>query len=100
MQSSVSFVCCFLSRITLLNICCWLFLSSWIDDGYRLTYLGYDYLALNTYIRKGLISAIGTRIGVGKEADIYTVMNDQEEIMILKIHRLGRVSFRNVKNKR
>jgi RIO kinase 2 len=42
-------------------------------DGYRLTYLGYDYLALRTYVARGLISGLGRRIGVGKEADIYEV---------------------------
>ena len=42
--------------------------SGWIDDGYRLTYQGYDYLALNTLRARGAITGIGKRIGVGKEA--------------------------------
>lgn len=56
-------------------------------DGYRLTYLGYDYLALRTYVARGLISGLGRRIGVGKEADIYECTNEAGEIMVLKIHR-------------
>ena len=57
------------------------------DDGYRLTYLGYDYLALRTYVSRGLISGLGRRIGVGKEADIYECINEAGEKMVLKIHR-------------
>ena len=70
------------------------------DDGYKLTYGGYDYLALKTFVNRGLIKAVGHRIGVGKESDIYEVVNHEDEIMVLKIHRLGRVSFKAIKNKR
>lgn len=56
-------------------------------DGYRLTYLGYDYLALRTYVARGLITGLGRRIGVGKEADIYECCNEAGEAMVLKIHR-------------
>ena len=35
-------------------------------DGYKLTYLGYDYLALNTFIKRGLIKDVISKIGVGK----------------------------------
>jgi RIO-like serine/threonine protein kinase len=58
-----------------------------VDDGYRLPYLGYDYLALRTYVARGLISGLGRRIGVGKEADIYEAVNEAGEMMVLKIHR-------------
>lgn len=63
-------------------------------DGYRLTYLGYDYLALRAFVTRGVISGIGSKIGVGKESDIYEVVNEEGESMVLKLHRLGRVSFR------
>lgn len=69
-------------------------------DGYRLTYLGYDYLALRALVNRGVISAIGRRIGVGKESDVYEVTNDEGRSMALKLHRLGRVSFRAIKQKR
>lgn len=32
--------------------------------------------------------------------DIYIVANEEEEQLALKLHRLGRTSFRNLKNKR
>jgi RIO kinase 2 len=37
---------------------------------------------------------------VGKESDIFLCANEDEEIMCIKLHRLGRISFRNIKNKR
>ena len=42
-------------------------------DGYRLTTLGYDYLAVNTFIKRDLIKAVGRQIGTGKESDIFEV---------------------------
>jgi RIO-like serine/threonine protein kinase len=38
------------------------------DDGYRLTNLGYDYLAIKTLVNRGLIQGLGRQIGVGKES--------------------------------
>lgn len=69
-------------------------------DGYRLTYHGYDYLALKAMLQRDSICAVGTQIGIGKESDIYTVANSDKETLCLKIHRLGRVSFRQIKNTR
>jgi RIO-like serine/threonine protein kinase len=42
-------------------------------DGYRLTYMGYDYLALRTLAARGHIASVGRQIGVGKESDIFEV---------------------------
>lgn len=69
-------------------------------DGYRLTSLGYDFLALRTLVARGLIIGVGRQIGVGKESDIFVVVNEDEEELCLKLHRLGRTSFRAIKNKR
>ncbi|KAL5720173.1 non-specific serine/threonine protein kinase [Ranunculus cassubicifolius] len=69
-------------------------------DGFRLTYLGYDFLAIKTLLNRGVFSAVGRQLGVGKESDIFEVANDDGEIMVLKLHRLGRTSFRAVKSKR
>ncbi|ELR23744.1 RIO1 family/Rio2, Nterminal domain containing protein [Acanthamoeba castellanii str. Neff] len=69
-------------------------------DGYKLTYTGYDYLALKALRDRGVVSAVGTKVGVGKESDIYLTTNDEQEDLILKLHRLGRISFRQIKNKR
>lgn len=69
-------------------------------DGYRLTTLGYDFLAIRALVARGAISGVGRQIGVGKESDVFEVMDDEGNIYALKLHRLGRTSFRAVKSKR
>ncbi|KAI7690037.1 Serine/threonine-protein kinase RIO2 [Sarcoptes scabiei] len=69
-------------------------------DGYRLTYRGYDYLALNVLRIRGVIASIGNQIGVGKESDIYIAKNEDGRQLVIKFHRLGRTCFRNVSQKR
>eukprot|EP00501_MAST-03F_sp_TOSAG23-6_P000445 GSMAST32.ASY1.ANO1.458.1 assembled CDS len=48
-------------------------------DGYRLTYAGYDYLALRTLLLRGTISAVGRQIGIGKEADVTSFRKVKEK---------------------
>ncbi|CUS13332.1 unnamed protein product [Tuber aestivum] len=69
-------------------------------DGYRLTYGGLDYLALNTFSKRKSVYSVGNQIGVGKESDIYVVADETGTQRVLKIHRLGRISFRTVKANR
>ncbi|NWS14936.1 RIOK2 kinase, partial [Pachyramphus minor] len=69
-------------------------------QGYRLTNAGYDYLALKTLSSRQVITSVGNQMGVGKESDIYIVANEEEQQFALKLHRLGRTSFRSLKNKR
>ena len=40
-------------------------------NGYRLSYLGFDILALRTLLSRGIICSVGSQIGVGKESDIF-----------------------------
>jgi RIO kinase 2 len=68
--------------------------------GYKLTYLGYDYLALRTFVARGVIKGVGRRIGVGKESDIHFAEGPDGEVLALKLHRLGRISFRSIKKNR
>jgi RIO kinase 2 len=69
-------------------------------DGYRLTYGGLDYLALHTYMKRKDVYSVGNQIGIGKESDIFVVADEQGIQRVLKIHRLGRISFRTVKANR
>ncbi|XP_014281362.1 serine/threonine-protein kinase RIO2 [Halyomorpha halys] len=69
-------------------------------DGYRLTNSGYDYLALKTLSSRGSVYSFGNQIGVGKESNIYIVANEEGIEYCLKLHRLGRICFRNLKEKR
>jgi len=69
-------------------------------DGYRLTNAGYDILALHNLKSRGFIAALGQKVGTGKESDIYLAADRDGKQVVLKFHRLGRTSFRNVKKKR
>ncbi|XP_008280222.1 serine/threonine-protein kinase RIO2 isoform X2 [Stegastes partitus] len=69
-------------------------------QGYRLNYGGYDYLALKTLCSREVVFSVGNQMGVGKESDIYIVAGPNGDQYALKLHRLGRTSFRNLKNKR
>jgi len=68
--------------------------------GYRLTYNGYDYLALKTLTGRDALLSVGNKIGVGKESDIFICANEDGTELCLKLHRLGRTCFRAIKNKR
>lgn len=67
---------------------------------YKLNSTGYDVLALHTLVEKNTISQLGPLIGKGKESDVYSCMDDDENIYALKIYRMGRTSFRNIKRYR
>ncbi|RLN44017.1 hypothetical protein BBJ28_00008301 [Nothophytophthora sp. Chile5] len=69
-------------------------------DGFRLTYSGYDFLALRVFLQRGHITGLGRQIGVGKESDIYLATQEDGTEVAIKFHRLGRTSFRAVKAKR
>ncbi|KNC53496.1 atypical/RIO/RIO2 protein kinase [Thecamonas trahens ATCC 50062] len=69
-------------------------------DGYKITFLGYDFLALRALLKAGEVASVGHQVGVGKESDIFLCANEAGEQMVLKLHRLGRTSFRTIKNNR
>ncbi|ADM12274.1 RIO-like serine/threonine protein kinase [Encephalitozoon intestinalis ATCC 50506] len=77
---------------------CKLKFLSYVENGYKLTYSGHDCLAINTLRSRGL-EAMGEKIGIGKESDIYLGVYKGKD-SILKLHRLGRSSFRNVRRNR
>lgn len=60
-------------------------------DGYALVFGGYDTLALASLTKKGVISAIGSMIGEGKESVVYEALGLGP--VIIKFHRVGVRSF-------
>ncbi len=40
------------------------------DEGYRLTYGGYDYLAMRALSKRDSMYSVGNQIGVGKESGL------------------------------
>ena len=69
-------------------------------EAFKLNYLGYDYLALYTFLKRGLIREIKYKIGCGKESDIYLCEDREGQEMVLKLTRLGRTSFKSVRQNR
>ncbi|GEM_PF-176747 len=66
--------------------------------GYRLTYTGYDALALHTLAKRGVIERLSpTPLGVGKESDVYVAEDPAGNKLVVKFHRLGRTSFRQTR---
>jgi len=68
--------------------------------GYTLNYAGYDCLAINALVKAGVLEAFGKPLGIGKEADVYDALNQKGKRIAVKLHRLGRISFRQTKRKR
>jgi RIO kinase 2 len=68
--------------------------------GFRLTFLGYDCLALNALVRRNIVEALGSPLGLGKESDVYDAKGRRGTRIALKFHRLGRISFRQTRRTR
>ena len=68
--------------------------------GYTLNYAGYDCLAINAFVKGGVIEAFGKSLGVGKEADVFDALDPTGNRIAVKFHRLGRTSFRQTRRKR
>jgi RIO kinase 2 len=67
-------------------------------QGFRLTFEGYDALALHTFAERDTIRGMGAPLGVGKESDVYEVQSYKP--LALKFHREGYTEFREVARER
>jgi RIO kinase 2 len=67
-------------------------------QGFRLTFEGYDSLALRTFAERDTIEGFGAPLGVGKESDVYEVRSFKP--LALKFHREGYTNFREVQKER
>ncbi|MBX0322103.1 serine/threonine protein phosphatase [Halomicroarcula sp. F13] len=67
-------------------------------EGFKLTFEGYDALALHTFVERDTIEGFGAPLGVGKESDVYEVQSYKP--MALKYHREGYTNFREVMRER
>ena len=68
--------------------------------GYTLNYTGYDCLAINAFVKAGVLEAFGKSLGVGKEADVFDALDPKGTRVAVKFHRLGRISFRQTRRTR
>ncbi len=69
-------------------------------QSFRLTYLGLDLVALKKLSDSGVLSYIGTRIGVGKESEIYAAKTATEKTVAVKFYKIGRTSYQKIKRVR
>jgi RIO kinase 2 len=75
-------------------------------EGFQIYFEGYDALALNAFVKRKSISAIGDEVGVGKESVIYEAILPPELAIgepvpvVIKFHREGRTSFKQIKRVR
>jgi RIO kinase 2 len=68
--------------------------------GYTLLVTGLDMYVLKILSNKNIITALGPQIGIGKEAEVYLARDLLNQDRILKMFRLGRSSFKQIKRKR
>jgi RIO-like serine/threonine protein kinase len=52
-----------------------------LDDGYRLTYGGYDYLAVRALSKRDSMYSVGNQIGVGKESGLLFLCDNRLILM-------------------
>jgi RIO kinase 2 len=74
--------------------------ASKYEIAYTLNSKAYDLLALHSLVEKNVISQLGPLIGKGKESDVYSCIDDDENIFAAKFYRMGRTSFRGIKKYR
>ena len=68
--------------------------------GYALRQEGVELLALQEYVNRDLVAALGAIIAKGKESDVYEAYTEEGSLYALKFFKLGRTSFTRVRKKR
>jgi len=74
----------------------------WIGQyvGFELKSIGMDALALYRLAERGVLEALGPKLGIGKEAEVYEAITPSSERVVVKFHRAGRRSFKHVRKVR
>jgi RIO kinase 2 len=68
--------------------------------GYALRQYGRDALALKYFVDRGVLDAVGIKLGMGKEADVYDGLSPSGYRVAIKFHRVGLSSFKQTKRLR
>ena len=70
-------------------------------EGYRIYFEAYDLLALKALVARSSVNSIGDIIGAGKESIVYAATSGiTNREVVIKFHREGKMSFKQVKIKR
>ncbi|BFH73256.1 hypothetical protein SJAV_12000 [Sulfurisphaera javensis] len=67
------------------------------EIGYRLTFTGLDILAIKKLYATKILKNLGIIIGEGKESNVYFGYNFSDETVIVKFHRIGKNSYKNIR---
>lgn len=62
-------------------------------DGFRLTTLGYDFLALRALCARNIVGSVGNQIGIGKESDVYVGGDPDLNVYFIKLIFLCSINF-------
>lgn len=73
---------------------------SFPEPAYRLTFFGYDMLAWRFLVDNDYVVAIGRKLGVGKESEVFLGQSADGNTVCIKVHRLGVRNFRYTKRQR
>ncbi|BAB65192.1 serine/threonine-protein kinase RIO2 [Sulfurisphaera tokodaii] len=67
------------------------------ETGYRITFAGLDTLAIKKLYANKVLNKLGIIIGEGKESNVYFGYDFSDETIIVKFHRVGRTSYKNIR---
>jgi len=65
--------------------------------GYKLTFSGLDILAIKKLYTNKVLKSLGIIIGEGKESNVYFGYNFSDETIVVKFHRVGKTSYKNIR---
>jgi len=67
------------------------------EYSYRITFTALDILAIKKLYVEKVLKNLGIVIGVGKESEVYVGYNFNDEPLVVKFHRVGKRSYKNVR---
>ncbi|NON62289.1 RIO1 family regulatory kinase/ATPase, partial [Acidianus sp. RZ1] len=67
---------------------------------FKITFTGIDILAIKSLYAKHVVKSLGQSIGQGKESSVYYGYDFNGELIAIKLHRVGKTSFKNVRKLR
>ncbi|MHA2369013.1 MAG: RIO1 family regulatory kinase/ATPase domain-containing protein [Candidatus Hodarchaeales archaeon] len=69
-------------------------------EGIDLTFGAFDVLALKKLTDQDVLLGLGDQIGMGKESDVLLGTAEDDHLVAVKIHRLGKAEFRAIRRTR
>ncbi|BCU70398.1 RIO1 family regulatory kinase/ATPase [Stygiolobus caldivivus] len=67
------------------------------EHSYRITFTALDILAIKKLYVDKVLKSLGIVIGVGKESEVYMGYNFSDEPVVVKFHRVGKRSYKNIR---